>query len=79
VRRRLWRVRLREFARIYLAGLVGLGGHAGAVPPDVMELFGSVADPPCPPLGHPERAVPHVPPTPVEYELWGDLIGYRRD
>lgn len=77
-RRRLWRVRLREFARVYLAAFAGLGAPGGAVSPELLDLFASVTEPPCLPAGHPEQAVPHVPPTADEYELWGDLIGHRR-
>lgn len=30
-------------------------------------------DPGAPPAGHPERLIPHVPPTPVERRLWSQL------
>ncbi|MEU4568734.1 DUF6059 family protein [Micromonospora sp. NPDC023956] len=31
------------------------------------------AEPGTPPAGHPERLIPHVPPTPVERRLWSQL------
>ena len=76
-RRRLRGIRhvLRRCARLCLAGMAGL---AGPVPSDMDDLASSILEPPCPPPGHPERAVPQVPPSPVERELWADLLGYSR-
>ncbi|WP_416905322.1 DUF6059 family protein [Micromonospora echinospora] len=31
------------------------------------------AEPGAPPAGHPERLIPHVPPTPTERRLWSQL------
>ncbi|SCL31287.1 hypothetical protein GA0074692_3084 [Micromonospora pallida] len=31
------------------------------------------SDPGAPPAGHPERLIPHVPPTSVERQLWSQL------
>lgn len=77
MRRRLRRIRLalRRCARECMAGMVGLIGH---IPDDLVELVSAIPGPPSLPVGHPERAVPDVPPSPVEQELWADLIGHGR-
>lgn len=74
-RRRMWRMRLRRYAQVCLANLAG---RSGPVSPELVELMRSIIEPPCPPPGHPERAVPWAPPTPVEQELWADLLGHGR-
>jgi hypothetical protein len=74
-RRGAWRVRLRRYARICLAGLSGRPSRVSA---DVIDLVRSIAEPPCPPPGHPERAVPEIPPSRVERDLFADLIGHGR-
>lgn len=77
MRRRLRRMRLalRRCTDVCMAGLAGLTGH---VPSDLLDQVSAIPYPPCPPIGHPERAVPDVPPSPVERELWADLIGHGR-
>lgn len=53
-----------------------MAGWAGPIPSELIEQMMSLPQPPCTPIGHPERAVPHVPPSPVELELWADLMGH---
>ncbi|MFF4037014.1 DUF6059 family protein [Streptomyces sp. NPDC001816] len=61
-------------------GLVALGMFYGLTPPFEWFMEGE----PCPPqrsprsghapgLGHPERLVPHLPPSPAEQALWSEL------
>ncbi|HEU5334126.1 MAG TPA: hypothetical protein VFU73_15205 [Actinocrinis sp.] len=74
-RRQVWLMRLRRYAQLCLANLAG---RSGPVSPELVEVMRSIMDPPDLPPGHPERAVPWAPPTPVEQELWADLLGYGR-
>ncbi|SCL30152.1 DUF6059 family protein [Micromonospora inyonensis] len=51
-----------------------VGGEPGQ-PPSPVEPGTPWAgtEPGAPPAGHPERLIPHVPPTPVERRLWSQL------
>ena len=73
--RRLWRARLSRARRACVAAL---SGSCPPVSAELIALIRSTEQPPSPPPGHPERAVPHVPPSPVEQELWADLVGRDR-
>jgi len=77
-----WRGRivgiLRAGGRHVLAGLAQLGFHTGTIVhmgPTGLPQVSAVPRLPLdrPPLAHPERLVPHLPPTDVERALWADL------
>jgi hypothetical protein len=56
---------------------IRLARRAAPISPELLDLICSIAEPPCLPAGHPERAVSEVPPSPDEWELWADLTGHR--
>jgi hypothetical protein len=77
-----WRGRivgiLRAGGRHVLAGLTHLGFNTGTIVhlgPSGLPQVSPVPRLPLdrPPLAHPERLVPHVPPTDIERALWADL------
>lgn len=60
--------RMRRFLFLCLRAFAGSNGYFIPGPTDPMG-----DRPPCLPPGHPERLIPHVPPTAEERRLWAQL------
>jgi hypothetical protein len=61
----------RRLCRFVHLCLRALAGSSGFLVPDPADLIGT--RPPALPPGHPERLIPHVPPTAQERLLWAQL------